>query len=300
MGVESVRPRLPAVAVLSFSLVLWIGCGNKEAEGPDHPRFNSNVVLRDIVFRSVALNREMRYRVALPASIASHQKLPVVYLLHGGGGDFRDWTNYSDVTRFAGASLVLVMPQGDDSYYVNAVERPGDRYEDYIVQDLISDVEARFPVAEGRANRAIAGISMGGFGAIKIGLSHPDLFALAGALSPAIDVPRRPFSIKRIQQYWAHRAIFGAWGGDERSREDPFLLARSVDAAKAPYFFLSCGEGEGLLPANRQFAALLAERHLRYEFHVAPGGHDWTQWNRQLPSLFERLRRSVGRETGSQ
>jgi putative tributyrin esterase len=296
VGVESARSGR-VVAALCFALVLWTGCGNKEADGPDHPRLSSNVVLRDVVFQSVALNREMRYRVALPASIASHQKLPVAYLLHGGGGVFRDWTNYSDVTRLADASLILVMPQGDDSYYVNAVGRPGNRYEDYIVQDLISDVEARFPIAQGRANRAIAGISMGGFGAIKIGLSHPDLFAFAGALSPAIDVPRRPFSIKRIQQYWAHRAIFGPWGSDARRRNDPFLLARSVDAAKAPYFFLSCGEEEGLLPANRKFAAVLAERHLQYEFHVVPGGHDWKQWSRQLPSLFQRLRRSLGRET---
>jgi S-formylglutathione hydrolase FrmB len=239
----------------------------------------------------------MRYRVALPVSIASHQKLPVVYLLHGGGGSFREWSNYSDVTRFAEASLVLVMPQGDYSYYVNAAERPGDRYEDYIVQDLLADVEAKYPIANGRSNRAIVGVSMGGFGAIKIALSHPDLFAIAGALSPAIDVPRRRFSIKRIQQYWAHRSIFGPWGSDARRRNDPFVLARSVDASKASYLFLTCGAGEGLLEANREFAAVLTEQHLQYEFHVVPGGHDWNQWNRQLPSLFERLLRCVGRET---
>lgn len=296
-SVESSRHQLSAIAVLCFVLVLLIGCVNKEVERPDHPRVSSNVVLRDVVFRSAALGREMRYRVALPAFIPSHQKLPVVYLLHGGGGSFRDWSNYSDVMRFADAGLVLVMPQGDYSYYVNAVERPSDRYEDYIVQDLLSDVETRFPIAKGRPNRAIVGVSMGGFGAMRIALSHPDLFVFAGALSPAIDVPRRPFSIRRPQQYWAQRSIFGPWGSDARRRNDPFLLARSVDAAKAPYLFLACGEGEGLLPANRQFAAVLMEQHLRYEFHVVPGGHDWRQWNKQLPSLFERLLRCMGRES---
>jgi S-formylglutathione hydrolase FrmB len=252
--------------------------------------------LRDVVFHSVALDREMRYRVLLPASTASHQKLQVAYLLHGGGGGFRDWSNYSDVTRYAEANLVLVMPQGDYSYYVNAVERPRDRYEDYIVQDLLADVEARFPIAKGRANRAIAGVSMGGFGAMKIALSHPDLFAFAGAISPAIDVSRRAFSIRRVQQYRALSSIFGPSGSVTRHSNDPFFIARTVAAAKAPYLFLSCGDEESLLAANREFVAVLTEQHLPYEFHVVPGGHEWKQWNKQLPSLFERLLQYVGRE----
>ena len=78
----------------------------------------------------------------------------MVYLLHGGGGGFRDWSNYSDVARFAEAGLLLVMPEGESSYYTNAVDPPQDRYEDYIVHDLIADVESRFPVATGRANIA--------------------------------------------------------------------------------------------------------------------------------------------------
>ncbi len=137
---------------------------------------------------------------------------------------------------------------------------------------------------------------MGGFGAIKIALSHPDLFVFAGALSPPIDVPRRAFSIKRIQQYRTLGSIFGPLGSVTRRRNDPFFIARTVAVAKAPYLFLSCGEEEGLLAANREFAAVLAEQHLPYEFHVVPGGHEWKQWNKQLPSLFERLRQCMGRE----
>jgi S-formylglutathione hydrolase FrmB len=209
-------------------------------------------------------------------------------LLHGSGADFREWSNRSDAMPFA-ERIILVMPQGDSSYYVNAVDRPADRYEDYIVQDLISDVENRFPIGRGRPNRAIVGVSMGGFGAIKIALSHPDLFVFAGALSPATDVPRRPFSIRRVQQYRNLRAIFGPWGGSARQSSDPLLLARSVDPARAPYLFLTCGEGESLLPPNREFAAVLTEQHLPFEFRVLPGGHDWNQWNKQLPGLFARL-----------
>lgn len=201
--------------------------------------------MRDVTFRSAALNRDMRYRVVLSASIAAGAKLPVVYLLHGGGGNFRDWSNDSDVAAFAERGLILVMPEGDDSYYMNAAERPQDRYEDYIVNDLIADVESKFPVAAGRANRAIVGVSMGGFGAIKLALSHPDLFVFAGGISPAIDVPSRPFSIKRISQWQHHRSIFGPWGSRTRREGDPFVLARSVDPGKVPYLFLTCGDRKG-------------------------------------------------------
>ena len=117
----------------------------------------------------------------LPAAVASGQRLPVVYLLHGGGGGFRDWSNFSDVAGFAESGLILVMPEGASSYYVDAVDPPEDRFEDYIVRDLIADVETRFPAASGRSNRAIVGLSMGGFGAVTLALRHPDLFGFVGA-----------------------------------------------------------------------------------------------------------------------
>jgi len=285
--------------LLGITLLILTGCAKPDAERLDHPRLVANVGSRDVVFYSKAVGRQMRYRVILPLSVPTNGHLPVVYLLHGGGGDFRDWSNYSDVARFAGAGLVLVMPQGDYSYYLNAVQPHENRYEDYIVHDLVSDVETKFAVASHRADRSIVGVSMGGFGAIKITLSHPDLFNFVGALSPAIDVARRPFSIKRFQQYRALAAIFGPWGSRSRRDNDPFVLVQSVNRAAAPYVFLSCGEGEGLLPANRQFAAILQARQLAHEFHVVPGGHDWNQWNNELPKVFESLQRHISHDANS-
>jgi S-formylglutathione hydrolase FrmB len=181
------------------------------------------------------------------------------------------------------------MPEGAYSYYTNSVDEPGDRYEDYIVNDLIADVERRFPTLPGRSNRAIVGVSMGGFGAVKIALRHPDLFVFAGGISSAIDVPRRAFSLKRLHQSRHYNSIFGPSGSQTRRDHDPFVLVRTANPETTPYFFLTCGEQEGLLPANREFAALLAQRHFRYEFHTAAGGHNWNQWNAWLPALFRSL-----------
>jgi S-formylglutathione hydrolase FrmB len=277
------------LAAIGVSAIALSGCRTHRTDYVDKPRIEPGVLIRDIVFRSRALNREMRYRVALPVSIPPAQRLAVVYLLHGVGGDYRDWTNLSDVAGYAKSTLILVMPQGDNSYYVNAVGRPDDRYEDYITKDLIADVEARFPAATVREKRAIAGISMGGFGAIKIGLSHPALFNSVAALSAAIDVPRRSPSLRGMRQFLRYRPLFGPWASDARKNRDPFLIARSTDPAIAPYIFLTCGDQDGFLPANREFAALLERQHLAHEFHEEPGGHDWNRWNADLPAMVTSL-----------
>lgn len=276
--------------LLAVVLLGSTSCRKEEpAPQPDHPRLTPNVILRDVTFHSAALNRDMQYRVVSPASMTPAHQLPAVYLLHGGGGGFRDWTNYSDVARFAESGLILVMPAGAASYYANAVDPPEDRYEDYIVKDLISDVESKFPVATGGSNRAIVGVSMGGFGAVNLALRHPDLFVFAGGISSAIDVPRRAFSLKRLQQSRHYNAIFGPAGSQTRRDNDPFISVRTADPQASPYFFLTCGEQEGLLPANREFATLLGSRRFRFEFHTVHGSHDWNQWNAWLPSLFRSL-----------
>jgi S-formylglutathione hydrolase FrmB len=212
------------VLVFCCAALLFLTACNKKGEQAQHdaPRLTPKVTMSDVTLHSVALNRDMPYRVVLPASIVAGQKLPVVYLLHGGGGGFRDWSNYSDVSRLAERGVILVMPEGYSSYFTNAAGRPQDRYEDYIVNDLIADVETRFPAATRRANRAIVGVSMGGFGAINLALHHPELFAFAGGISAALDVPSRPFSIKRLEQWRRHRAIFGPWDGQVQKNNDPF------------------------------------------------------------------------------
>jgi putative tributyrin esterase len=272
-------------------LLVAVSCRNsKRAEQPsDHPQLSANAVLQDVTFRSHALDRDMVYRVLLPTKIMAGQKLPVVYLLHGGGGGFRDWSNYSDVARYAERGLILVMPEGHSSYYTNSAGSPQDRYEDYIVKDLILDVESRFPVAVGRENRAIAGVSMGGYGAVKIALRFPGLFVFAAGISPALDVPSRPFSLKRPRQWRFHSSIFGPMGSQTRRDNDPYVLAREANPLSAPYLFLTCGEQEGLLAANRRFTAMLAAREFLFEFHTANGDHNWNQWELRMPEVFQSL-----------
>lgn len=232
--------RSTSILYLATSLLV-MGCGSGSTSPPDHPQIAAGVTMRDVTFFSSALNRDMPYRVFLPDTVAAGQKLPVVYLLHGGGGNFRDWSNDSDVSRYAQQEIILVMPEGYSSYFTNSALKPADKYQDYLINDLISDVEKRFPAAGNRENRAIVGVSMGGYAAIKLALSRPDLFTFVGAVSPAIDVPSRRFNWRRASQSWRFRTIFGPEGSATRVAEDPFFLVRSANPAATPYLYVTSG-----------------------------------------------------------
>jgi putative tributyrin esterase len=285
------RLRIPrSKQLLIFSAFLLLaGCRSAPPIRIDQPRLAPDVTMHDVTFLSHALNREMTYRVYLPSRRSAGQTFPVVYLLHGAGDNFRSWSNNSDVIRYAQDGLILIMPEGHSSYYTNAALKPEDKYQDYLVNDLISDVETRLPAAKGRQNRAIVGVSMGGFAAVKLALSRPDLFAFAGAISPAVDVPSRQFSLRRIAQSWHFRTLFGPAGSPTRMASDPFLLVHSADPGATPYLYLTAGEQEPLFEPITRLAATLHARHFLYEFHPKPGGHDWTQWNNQIPGCFQSL-----------
>jgi S-formylglutathione hydrolase len=282
------------LAVLGAIAAFLSGCRTDQLPVLDHPRLAPGVAVQDVAFYSEALKRPMTYRVFLPEKLIQGRKLSAVYLLHGNGGDYRNWSNYSDVARYASPSgapggLILVMVDGGSSYYMNAAGKPGDKYEDYLIHDLIADVEARFPAAKSRENRAVVGVSMGGFAAVKIALSSPELFVFAAGISPAIDVPSRKFSPRRWGQSMRFRSIFGPEGSELRLKSDPFNLVGSADPAVTPYLYLTAGDQEPLREPNIRFAARLKQRGFSYEFHTKPGGHDWGEWDSQLPGCFVSL-----------
>jgi S-formylglutathione hydrolase len=269
--------------------VLLAGCHTVQEVLPDHPRLFAGVAMRDVTFRSASLGREMTYRVYLPENVPAGRKLPVVYLLHGNGGGYQNWSNYSDVGQYAARGVVLVMVDGDSSYYMNEAESPADKYEDYFLHEVMPDAENRFPVSGDRAHRTITGVSAGGFAAVKLALTRPELFAFAGAISPALDVSSRRFSALRWSQSMRFRRIFGADGSATRRAADPFVLVKTADPARTPYLYVTAGENEPLREPITRFAGLLKARGFAYEFHTKPGGHDWTEWDAQAPGCIEAL-----------
>ena len=256
---------------------------------------------------SKMMKREMPYRVVLPSDYSAPQsakRYPVVYLLHGLSGHYDNWTDRTKLAESdAGRGFIIVTPEGENGWYTDSASTPDDKYESYILRELIPEIDKRFRTIPDRGNRAIAGLSMGGFGAVKFGLKYPEMFSLAGSFSGALGAAsitekQFPGAIGKTID-----AIFGVDGSDTRKSNDPFDLIRRAtsDKIKAfPFLYLDCGTEDFLFKNNQEFIALLLEKDVPHEFRHLPGGHNWTYWNSQVEEFLEvaekRLTTSQNRE----
>jgi len=238
----------------------------------------------DRIFWSPSLGRTMPYRVILPDQYASATaRYPVLFLLHGYGGGFSDWTAHTKVADYvAGRPLIVVMPEGANSWFVNS--ETGDAWETYLTSDLITEVDSRFRTTATRDGRMIAGLSMGGYAAVKAGLKHPDLYALVGSFSGAFDITR-PGDVFKGESKPDVMAVFGPIGSAVRKANDVFALASTAKVQGLPYFFLACGTSDPWLEPNREMARTLKARGIASEYHEQAGGHDWTFWDAAVKSF---------------
>jgi S-formylglutathione hydrolase FrmB len=252
----------------------------------------SCVRMQDAAFHSTALDREMKYRVLLPCSYQSgNGRFPMLYLLHGLYGDYLDWTKRTNLERYAQKyELIVVMPDAGDSWYTNSTTQPKDKFEDYIAKDLVAEIDGKFRTLRDRRSRAIAGLSMGGYGALKIALRYRGDYAFAGSLSGGLNAPqdlgdkRREFRDQLLK-------VFGPPGSAARADNNVFSLLRNAGAKDLPYFYLACGNGDDFLAVNRDFVAQLSSQGAPQEFHETAGGHDWDYWDRAVQDL---LRAAAG------
>lgn len=239
--------------------------------------------LKDAEFMSRSLGHSMHYRILLPASYPSgSQKYPVLYLLHGLYGDYKNWTDKTAITKYAaGANLIIVMPDGNDSWYNNWATDPKQKYEDYIIKDLLTEIAGHYRTIETRDSRWIAGLSMGGYGALKFALKYPQLFSVAASFSGALDAPTRlqtEFPAFAAQL----KLVFGSANSPTRADNNIYTLVKEAQPATIPYLYLTCGTADHFLAVNREFVADLPKRKFRYEYHETPGAHDWIFWDRSV------------------
>ena len=245
--------------------------------------------LQEITFTSASLGRPMTYRVLLPEKYEkSHRRHPVLYLLHGLTGAYIDWADRTRlVEHVAGLDLIVVMPDANDSWYTNA---GSDKYEDYVAVDLVKDVDTRFLTLSAVHGRAIAGLSMGGYGAVKIALHRPRVFLIAGSFSGAFEVLRDEKPGRWMSDPALFERLFGPPGSSARHDNDVYKLAEEANPRTAPYLYLDCGTEDGLLQGNRDLVAVLQRRQIVYEYHETAGAHTWDYWDRRLPELLRVLR----------
>jgi putative tributyrin esterase len=302
--VRSRRARLRCSVI--FAAACLLSCGSmfaqKRPAAPGIPPSSreEHAILQDASFRSESLGREMHYRVILPAGYnSSSVRYPALYLLHGLYGDYENWSTRTNLVRYADTmSVIIAMPDADNSWYANSAANPRDKFEDYVVKDFVVEVDSHYRTIRERYARAIAGLSMGGYGAVKFALKYPGLFAAAGGISATLNAPR-DLDAKEPGFRDDLQKAFGPPGNPGRTENDVFELLGRTQGAQSPYIYLDCGADDMFLHTNREFAARLQERGIAYEYHEMPGAHTWDYWDGAILRFLKALdRRSFLRSRG--
>jgi putative tributyrin esterase len=212
---------------------------------------------------------------------------PVLYLLHGLTDDDTAWTRYSSIERYAAAKgLAVVMPQVHRSFYAD--EAYGMKFWEFLSEELPLVTESLFRISTRRADTFVAGLSMGGYGAMKWALRQPERFAAAASLSGALDAAYvqeydlRPHIRVLAQRVFAARTV-------QKSDEDLLHLLATADRDALPRLMLRCGTDDHLVAQNERFVAACRTHGIPLDAEFGPGAHEWAYWDREIQTVLEWL-----------
>ena len=250
--------------------------------------------LEVVKFESKLIGKTLPYVVILPVGYhaTATTRYPVLFLLHGLTGHCTDWTTRTNVADYAAAyRMIIVMPEGNNSWYIDSAGVTADKYEQYILSELIPDVESRYRTIQSRYGRAIAGLSMGGYGAIKFGLKTPNQFVFAASMSGALAATRATEQ-DRGAGWDEFVKTFGPVNSPTRKANDLFEMTAALTPARIaalPYFYFDCGTEDSAtnLGANRELSELFIQKKVPHEFRELPGNHSWGYWDQQIQEVLK-------------
>jgi putative tributyrin esterase len=246
-------------------------------------------------FFSEALSLSTSMTVLLPQRTATQIGMvgrategppPVLYLLHGLSDDDTIWLRRTSIERYAAPlGLAVVMPQVHRSFYSD--QAYGGRYWTFLSEELPQLVGSLFRVSDRREDTFVAGLSMGGYGALKWALRQPGRFAAAASLSGALDVAglrsrERPEDPPMFERIFDGRSPAG-------TDDDLLALIGRVDVATLPALRVCCGVQDELIGANRRFVDACAAAALPLATSFGPGAHDWAYWDTQIQEVLDWL-----------
>jgi putative tributyrin esterase len=234
--------------------------------------------------------------VLLPESYArSARRYPVLYLLHGGGQDHTAFAARGWFRAQASREMIIVTPNAGESWYVNSVVDPNAKYEDFVVKDVVEYVDTQYRTIASRESRAVAGVSMGGWGAMLLGLKHHRLFGVVCALSAPYLISRQSPNMDMSSR---EQQTFGKPGSPERLERDPSTLLAAIPLELVPRLYLASGNQDIFVVDNRRFVEQLTARKIPYEYReVSPRGHSWDLWDDQLVVFIEMLSKAWAKST---
>ncbi|GAC1374266.1 MAG: alpha/beta hydrolase family protein [Hymenobacter sp.] len=244
---------------------------------------------------SAAMHKTYRAAVVLPASYARNKKAnyPVLYLLHGAYGHFSDWLNKTPdkllLHRLADEyNLIIVNPEGETfSFYLDSPVSPDSQFETYLTREVIQKIDQTYRTVRDRKGRVIAGLSMGGHGALYLSGRHPDLYCAAGSMSGALDISSSNRKLSPAEA--ANRQkLFEPILGAEATSPERYAANAVVNMVEQLHrnalpLIIDCGVDDGLLDINREVHRRLLYNHTPHDYTERPGAHTWEYWQQALP-----------------
>lgn len=241
---------------------------------------------------SNSMHKNVKCVVITPDSYShSGKAYPVVYLLHGYGGNYRDWVKNTRTLQptVDALNMVVVCPDGAvGSWYFDSPVDSTWRYETNVAIEIPDFIDAHYRTIANRDGRAITGLSMGGHGALYLGIRHKDRFGAAGSMSGGVDF--RPFPnnwdiAKRLGDYQGHPEVW-----------DANTVMTAVDQLKDGEINLvfECGVDDFFINVNRALHAKLVEKKVAHDYTERPGKHNWQYWDNALPYQLLYLHRFFG------
>ncbi|MGM0603508.1 MAG: alpha/beta hydrolase [Bacillota bacterium] len=248
-------------------------------------------------FFSKVLKVSSQINVILPDDIEDFTdeegKIPVIYLLHGLSDNHTGWQRYTSVERYVQKwGFALVIPDVQRSFYTDMED--GYNYWTYVSEELPEIAKNYFPISDKRENTFTAGLSMGGYGAVKLALIHPERYAAAASLSGAVDLARRIMDFSDEEEKMAEfRRVFGNLEKMKGSSNDLFYLLDKVveDKEKIPELYLCCGTEDFLYQDNLTFKNLCEKKGVDLTFEEEKAGHEWEYWDKKIQDVFRWLYR---------
>lgn len=290
---NNVTSRVLLIAIFAFAVTAY---SQQPTPSPADATAVNAPVIKTFQLESKLMTRPMPYTVILPANYETEKELrfPVIYMLHGLGGDHKvtklSSAKYTDKQR-----VIMVFVEGGNGFYTDSATKSNDKYETYVVSELIPDVDKNLRTIADRKGRAIAGVSMGGYGALKYGIKYPQLFSLAVSWSGAVNVTSFN-DAKSLPPIPGLKETLTSVFGDSTDRtvataNDLFKLFAEYPTNKLkdlPFFYLDCGTEDelGLFKPNRDLAGLMFDRKIPHEYREFPGGHGVFKAN-TFPNLYE-------------
>lgn len=225
---------------------------------------------------SASMNKTIKAVVITPDSYADGKELPVLYLLHGYGGNYSDWPKkVAGLGKAADTyQMIVVCPDGNvGSWYFDSPADPSFRYETYVADELVNWVDSHYKTIRNRSGRAITGLSMGGHGALYLAFRHQNVFGAAGSMSGGVDI--RPFP-----NNWDMAKRLGAYSQfPERWEQNTVINLLYLLTPGALSLIIDCGTEDFFFRVNNNLHEKLLERNIAHDYITRPGAHNWTYWN---------------------